>query len=180
MEIGDRVQTLNTFVPITGEIVDMYKNLVTIADDDAETVDQLLSFHADDLEVISWITKKSLSVMRAKLISTQAHRLSLDWWMKPTTNCSTHTQRWTNGCKVWPLRELRWGVPWRNGIPERRAALHTGLPTWDVLLLGFPAGGGVQLERRSATRWLYVWNLFWRSEWPVSYTHLTLPTMIRV
>ena len=53
MVIGDRVQTLNTFVPITGEIVDMYKNLVTIADDDAETVDQLLSFHADDLEVIS-------------------------------------------------------------------------------------------------------------------------------
>ena len=32
--------------------VDMYKNLVTIADDDAETVDDLLSFHADDLEVI--------------------------------------------------------------------------------------------------------------------------------
>ena len=59
MEIGDRVQTLNTFVPITGEIVDMYKNLVTIADDDAETVDDLLSFHATDLEVISWITKKS-------------------------------------------------------------------------------------------------------------------------
>ena len=37
MKIGDRVQTLNTFAPITGEIVDMYKNLVTIADDDAET-----------------------------------------------------------------------------------------------------------------------------------------------
>ena len=53
MEIGDRVQTLNHLCPITGEIVDMYKNLVTIADDDAETVDQLLSFHADDLEVIS-------------------------------------------------------------------------------------------------------------------------------
>ena len=52
MNIGDRVQTLNTFVPITGEIVDMYKNLVTIADDDAETTDDLLSFHADDLEVI--------------------------------------------------------------------------------------------------------------------------------
>ena len=51
MEIGDRVQTLNTLCPITGEIVDMYKNYVTIADDDAETVDQLLSFHADDLEV---------------------------------------------------------------------------------------------------------------------------------
>ena len=53
MEIGDRVQTLNTLCPISGEIVDMYKNYVTIADDDAETVDQLLSFHADDLEVIS-------------------------------------------------------------------------------------------------------------------------------
>ena len=53
MEIGDRVQTLNTLCPISGEIVDMYKNLVTIADDDAETVDQLLSFHADDLEVVS-------------------------------------------------------------------------------------------------------------------------------
>ena len=53
MEIGDRVQTLHTIAPITGEIVDMYKNLVTIADDDAETTDGLLSFHADDLEVIS-------------------------------------------------------------------------------------------------------------------------------
>ena len=38
MEIGDRVQTLNTFVPITGEIVDMYKNLVTIADDDLSLI----------------------------------------------------------------------------------------------------------------------------------------------
>ena len=53
MEIGDRVQTLNTLTLITGEIVDMYKNYVTIADDDAETVDDLLSFHATDLEVIS-------------------------------------------------------------------------------------------------------------------------------
>ena len=53
MEIGDRVQTLNTLCPISGEIVDMYKNLVTIADDDAETTDDLLSFHADDLEVVS-------------------------------------------------------------------------------------------------------------------------------
>ena len=52
MNIGDRVQTLNTFVPITGEFVDLYKNLVTIADDDAETTDDLLSFHADDLEII--------------------------------------------------------------------------------------------------------------------------------
>ena len=52
MNIGDRVQTKNTLCPITGQIVDMYKNLVTIADDHAETVDQLLSFHADDLEVV--------------------------------------------------------------------------------------------------------------------------------
>ena len=52
VNIGDRVQTLHTLTPITGEIVDMYKNLVTIADDDAETVDDLLSFHADELEVI--------------------------------------------------------------------------------------------------------------------------------
>ena len=53
MEIGDRVQTLNTLAPLTGEIVDMNKNYLTIADDDAETVDDLLSFHATDLEVIS-------------------------------------------------------------------------------------------------------------------------------
>ena len=52
VNIGDRVQTLNTLCPITGQIVDMYKNLVTIADDDAETTDDLLSFHADDLEVV--------------------------------------------------------------------------------------------------------------------------------
>ena len=52
MDIGDRVRTNHTLCPITGQIVDMYKNLITIADDDAETVDDLLSFHADDLELI--------------------------------------------------------------------------------------------------------------------------------
>ena len=77
MEIGDRVQTLNTFAPITGEIVDMYKNLVTIADDDAETVDQVLSFHADDLEVISWITKRFLNATKVKLKSMQTPPLNL-------------------------------------------------------------------------------------------------------
>ena len=77
MEIGDRVQTLNTFVPITGEIVDMYKNLVTIADDDAETVDQLLSFHADDLEVISWTTKRFWSATKVKPKSMQTQLLNL-------------------------------------------------------------------------------------------------------
>ena len=46
VNIGDRVQTKNTLC--TGQIVDM----VTIADDDAETVDDLLSFHASELEVI--------------------------------------------------------------------------------------------------------------------------------
>ena len=77
MEIGDRVQTLNTFAPITGEIVDMYKNLVTIADDDAETVDDLLSFHADDLEVISWTTKRSLNATKVKPKSIQTQPLNL-------------------------------------------------------------------------------------------------------
>ena len=77
MEIGDRVQTLNTFAPITGEIVDMYKNLVTIADDDAETVDQLLSFHADDLEVISWTTKRFWSATKVKPKSMQTPPLNL-------------------------------------------------------------------------------------------------------
>ena len=77
MEIGDRVQTLNTFAPITGEIVDMYKNLVTIADDDAETVDQLLSFHVDDLEVISRTTKKFLSATKVKPKSMQTQPLNL-------------------------------------------------------------------------------------------------------
>ncbi len=77
MEIGDRVQTLNTFTPITGEIVDMYKNLVTIADDDAETVDQLLSFHADDLEVISWTTKRFWNATKVKPKSMQTQPLNL-------------------------------------------------------------------------------------------------------
>ena len=77
MEIGDRVQTLNTFAPITGEIVDMYKNLVTIADDDAETVDELLSFHADDLEVISWTTKRFLNATKVKPKSMQTPPLNL-------------------------------------------------------------------------------------------------------
>ena len=86
MNIGDRVQTLNTFAPITGEIVDMYKNLVTIADDDAETVDQLLSFHADDLEVISWTTKRSLSATKVKLKSMQIPPLNLAYKTTFITN----------------------------------------------------------------------------------------------
>ena len=92
MEIGDRVQTLNTFVPITGEIVDMYKNLVTIADDDAETVDDLLSFHADDLEVISWTTKRSLNATKVKPKSMQTPHLNLVSWMICITSYSTVTE----------------------------------------------------------------------------------------
>ena len=55
----------------------MYKNLVTIADDDAETVDQLLSFHADDLEVISWTTKRFWNATKVKPKSMQTPPLNL-------------------------------------------------------------------------------------------------------
>ena len=37
MNIGDRVQTINTLCPISGTIVDIYDNLIVISDDDAET-----------------------------------------------------------------------------------------------------------------------------------------------
>ena len=159
MEIGDRVQTLNTLCPITGEIVDMYKNLVTIADDDAETVDQLLSFHADDLEVISWITKKSLSATKEKLISTQAHRLSLDWWTISTTVCSIRMWRWTSGILrcVWKLWWFSYGGFTRD--------LSTHNPWWfstrPLLFLGRTHRRGLLLAGRIPARWLYVRNLFW-------------------
>ena len=52
MNIGDRVQTFNTLWPISGTIVEMYDNLIIISDDDAETDDDRLEFHADDLELI--------------------------------------------------------------------------------------------------------------------------------
>ena len=52
MDIGDRVQTINTLCPISGTIVDIYNNLIVISDDDAETDDDRLEFHADDLELI--------------------------------------------------------------------------------------------------------------------------------
>ena len=53
MNIGDRVQTINTFCPISGTIVDIYNNLIIISDDDAETDDNRLEFHIDDLEEIA-------------------------------------------------------------------------------------------------------------------------------
>ena len=52
MNIGDRVQTLNTLCPISGTIVDIYDNLIVISDDDAETDDDRLEFNVSDLEVV--------------------------------------------------------------------------------------------------------------------------------
>ena len=52
MYIGDRVQTLNTLYPISGTVVEIYDNLIVISDDDAETDDDRLEFHIDDLETV--------------------------------------------------------------------------------------------------------------------------------
>ena len=52
MNIGDTVQTINTLCPISGTIVDIYNNLIVISDDDAETDDDRLEFHIDDLEAV--------------------------------------------------------------------------------------------------------------------------------
>ncbi len=51
MNIGDRVQTINTLCPISGTVVEVYDNLIVISDDDAETDDDRLEFHESDLEV---------------------------------------------------------------------------------------------------------------------------------
>ena len=64
MNIGDRVQTINTFCPISGTIVDIYNNLIVISDDDAETDDDRLEFHIDDLqEIEQWehLQQKSMN-----------------------------------------------------------------------------------------------------------------------
>ena len=55
MNIGDRVQTINTLCPISGTIVDIYNNLIVISDDDAETDDDRLEFNVSDLEVLNEI-----------------------------------------------------------------------------------------------------------------------------
>ena len=52
MNIGDRVQTINTLCPISGTIVDIYNNLIVISDDDAETDDDRLEFSLSDLELV--------------------------------------------------------------------------------------------------------------------------------
>ena len=48
--IGDRVKVIDQ--EITGTIVEIYNNLIIISDDDAETDDDKLEFHVDDLEQI--------------------------------------------------------------------------------------------------------------------------------
>ena len=52
--VGDHVQTTEQYNPlfsISGKVVEIYDNLVVISDDDAETDDDRLEFHIDDLEV---------------------------------------------------------------------------------------------------------------------------------
>ena len=52
MNIGDRVQPIDTLCPISGTIVEIWDNLIVISDDDAETDDDRLEFHESDLEVV--------------------------------------------------------------------------------------------------------------------------------
>ena len=52
MNIGDRVQTINTLCPISGTILEIWDNLIVISDDDAETDDDRLEFNVSDLELI--------------------------------------------------------------------------------------------------------------------------------
>ncbi len=52
MNIGDRVQTINTLCPISGTILEIWDNLIVISDDDAETDDDRLEFNLSDLELV--------------------------------------------------------------------------------------------------------------------------------
>jgi len=52
MNIGDRVQTINTLCPISGTILEIWDNLIVISDDDAETDDDRLEFDVSDLELV--------------------------------------------------------------------------------------------------------------------------------
>ena len=52
MNIGDRVQTIDTLCPISGTIVEIWDNLIVISDDDAETDDDRLEFNISDLELV--------------------------------------------------------------------------------------------------------------------------------
>ena len=50
VEVGDRVKVINQ--EITGTIIEVCNSLIIISDDDAETNDDRLEFHVDDLEQI--------------------------------------------------------------------------------------------------------------------------------
>tara|TARA_Y100000389_G_C17464800_1_gene524593 strand:- start:2306 stop:2482 length:177 start_codon:yes stop_codon:yes gene_type:complete len=50
VEVGDRVKVIDQ--EITGTIVEVFNSLIIISDDDAETNDDRLEFHVDDLEQI--------------------------------------------------------------------------------------------------------------------------------
>ena len=52
MNIGDRVQTINTLCPISGTILEIWDNLIVISDDDAETDEDRLEFNVSDLELV--------------------------------------------------------------------------------------------------------------------------------
>ena len=52
MNIGDRVQTIDTLCPISGTIVEIWDNLIVISDDDAETDDDRVEFNVSDLELV--------------------------------------------------------------------------------------------------------------------------------
>ena len=52
MNIGDRVQTIDTLCSISGTIVEIWDNLIVISDDDAETDDDRLEFNLSDLELV--------------------------------------------------------------------------------------------------------------------------------
>ena len=60
MDIGDRVQTINTFCPISGTVVEVYDSLIVISDDDAETDDDRLEFHISDLETVQKLAHSGL------------------------------------------------------------------------------------------------------------------------
>ena len=50
--VGDRVQTINTLCPISGEVIEDYGDSVVIIDDCAETDDDRLEFRKSDLEIV--------------------------------------------------------------------------------------------------------------------------------
>ncbi len=52
MNIGDRVQTINTLCPVSGTNLEIWDNLIIISDDDAETDDDRLEFNVSDLELV--------------------------------------------------------------------------------------------------------------------------------